>query len=342
MEEPETRGRRIQQPLRIAALPCLGLLLQTQQCKRLQCQPEMTSHLTESPGPGRTPFRRDRTNPDSIQPGPTDSSVSDTEEQKEAQKQDPGPQTLAAGVGSHCSTFCAEPPDPGTKRKASGSPRGQLAPISEDEEKPRKSRVREALASFIRTMGAHGLLEKSASRPLIDFLVRQCTLILDSTEEADRRRTMELEVRQLCSSTLQCLGDSPRMANGVGQATGPLPQELLARLLVLAASSYMMVQVGRAAMFLPFQLISRFQAGSGRCWDNYMTDMLLYPEDHKTCFCQREWEQQLLQFLEDLLFFISDHTWLGWFIASIRCQLPTVISVPVTRSVSWKELGVSA
>ncbi|XP_039377080.1 uncharacterized protein LOC120396362 isoform X5 [Mauremys reevesii] len=231
MEEPETRGRRIQQPLRIAALPCLGLLLQTQQCKRLQCQPEMTSHLTESPGPGvnmglldrlcqrltqtigRTPFRRDRTNPDSIQPGPTDSSVSDTEEQKEAQKQDPGPQTLAAGVGSHCSTFCAEPPDPGTKRKASGSPRGQLAPISEDEEKPRKSRVREALASFIRTMGAHGLLEKSASRPLIDFLVRQCTLILDSTEEADRRRTMELEVRQLCSSTLQCLGDSPRMAN---------------------------------------------------------------------------------------------------------------------------------
>ncbi|CAM4447451.1 unnamed protein product [Caretta caretta] len=23
-------------------------------------------------------------------------------------------------------------------------------------------------------------------------------------------------------------------------------------------------------------------------------------------------------FLEDLLFFISDHTWLGWFIASIR------------------------
>ncbi|XP_065421249.1 maestro heat-like repeat-containing protein family member 1 [Chrysemys picta bellii] len=42
-------------------------------------------------------------------------------------------------------------------------------------------RVREALAYFIRTMGAHGLLEKSASRPLIDFLVRQCTLTLDST-----------------------------------------------------------------------------------------------------------------------------------------------------------------
>ncbi|CAM4593341.1 unnamed protein product [Caretta caretta] len=64
-------------------------------------------------------------------------------------------------------------------------------------------RVREALASFIRTMGAHGLLEKSASKPLIDFSVRQCTLTLDSTEEADRRRTMELEVRQLCLSTLR-------------------------------------------------------------------------------------------------------------------------------------------
>ncbi|XP_039377101.1 maestro heat-like repeat-containing protein family member 1 isoform X2 [Mauremys reevesii] len=151
--------------------------------------------------------------------------------------------------------------------------------------------------------------------------------ILQSTsiqEEADERRTMELEVRQLCSSTLQSLGDSPRMAN------------------VLAASSYMMVQVGRAAMFLPFQLISTFQAGWSQFWDNYMTHMLLYVEDHKTCFCQREWEQQLLQFLEDLLFFISDHTWLGWFIASIRCQLPTVISCPVTMSVSWKELGVSA
>ncbi|KAH1168596.1 hypothetical protein KIL84_013186 [Mauremys mutica] len=74
-------------------------------------------------------------------------------------------------------------------------------------------RVREALAYLIRTMGAHGLLEKPDSRPLIDFLVRQCTLPLDSTEAADGRHTMELEVRQLCSSTLQSLGDSPRMAN---------------------------------------------------------------------------------------------------------------------------------
>ncbi|XP_053898223.1 maestro heat-like repeat-containing protein family member 1 [Malaclemys terrapin pileata] len=233
-------------------------------------------------------------------------------------------------------------------------------------------RVREALAYFIRTMGAHGLLEKSASRPLIDFLVHQCTLTLDSTEEADGRRTMELEVRQLCSSTLQSLADSPRMANVLWPglllqlspaAHGPalplllqtsvgvvkrmqeegrlplasrcgkanrgcrsspkstLPQELLARLLVLGASSFMTVQVRRAAMFLLFQLMSMFQAGSGRFWNNYKTEMLLYVEDHKTCFCQREWEQQLLQFLEDLLFFISDHTWLGCFITSIRRQL---------------------
>ncbi|EMP27227.1 hypothetical protein UY3_15688 [Chelonia mydas] len=76
-------------------------------------------------------------------------------------------------------------------------------------------KVREALAYFIRTMGVHGLLEKSASRSLIDFLVHQCTLILNSTEEADGRRTMELEVRQLCSSTLQSLGDSPRMASEI-------------------------------------------------------------------------------------------------------------------------------
>ncbi|XP_044860040.1 uncharacterized protein LOC123363228 [Mauremys mutica] len=281
------------------------------------CSPSLSGPAAS----GRTPFRRDRTNPDSIQPGPTDSSVSDTEEQKEAQKQDPGLKTLAAGVGSHCSTFCAEPPDPGTKRKASGSPRdsapqsstrkgqgradlgcgnavadgdsthwglsachvitmsyvsslaqslaclrvmdetalrkdiGTLFPahhsmrdtpkeerrealdslvhlarlfllkllvllfrrLNKDEEEEACGSlfildwivqsnisemthhteklftdlgpilqgtsiwVREALAPFIRTTGAHGLLEKSASRPLIDFLVRQCTLTLDST-----------------------------------------------------------------------------------------------------------------------------------------------------------------
>ncbi|XP_039347282.1 maestro heat-like repeat-containing protein family member 1 isoform X3 [Mauremys reevesii] len=435
---------------------------------------------------GWTPFQTDRTNLDSSQPGPTDSSVPDTEEQKVAQKQDPAPQTLAAGAGSHSSTFCAEPRDPGTKRKAYLSPRGQLAPISkaeEEEDRPRKTRglacvrdmdeaalrkdigtlfpalhsmvchlprehleerrealdslvhlarlflvellvflfrrlnrdeeeetcaslcildqivrsnisemtqhteqlfialgpilqctsirVREALAYLIRTMGAHGLLEKPDSRPLIDFLVCQCTLPLDSMEAADGRHTMELEVRQLCSSTLQSLGDSPRMANVLWPglllqlspaAHGPalplllqtsvgvvkrlqeegslplarcgkanrgcrlspratLPQELLARLLVLGASSCMTVQVRRAAMFLLFQLMSMFQAGSGRFWNNYMTEMLLYVEDHKTCFCQREWEQQLLQFLEDLLFLISDHTWLGCFITSIRRQL---------------------
>ncbi|XP_065268106.1 maestro heat-like repeat-containing protein family member 1 [Emys orbicularis] len=402
----------------------------------------------------------------------------DTEEQKAAQKQDPAPQTLAAGAGSHCSTFCAEPPDAGTKRKAYSSPRGQLAPISKEEEMPRKTtglacvrdmdeaalrkdigtlfpalhsmvchlprehleerrealdslvhlarlflvellvflfrrlnkdeeeetcaslfildrivrsnisemthnteklfialgpilqstsiRVREALAYFIRTMGAHGLLEKSASRPLIDFLVRQCTLTLDSTEEADGRRTMELEVRQLCSSTLQSLANSPRMANtsvevvkrmqeegrlplarrcgkaNRGCRSSPkstLPQELLARLLVLGASSFMTVQVRRAAMFLLFQLMSMFQAGSSRFWNSYKTEMLLYVEDHKTCFCQREWEQQLLQFLEDLLFFISDHTWLGCFITSIRRQLAYGDERPGDKSFLYKCWG---
>nr|XP_032655632.1 uncharacterized protein LOC116836238 [Chelonoidis abingdonii] len=115
---------------------------------------------TESPGPGvkmglldrvyqrltqtigRTPFQTDRTNLDSSQPGPTDSSVPDTEEQKVAQKQDPVSQTLASRAGSPSSTFCAEPHDPGTKQKAYLSPRGELAPISkgEEEERPRKTR----------------------------------------------------------------------------------------------------------------------------------------------------------------------------------------------------------
>ncbi|XP_039374533.1 maestro heat-like repeat-containing protein family member 1 isoform X7 [Mauremys reevesii] len=453
---------------------------------------------------GWTPFQTDRTNLDSSQPGPTDSSVPDTEEQKVAQKQDLTPQTLAAGAGSHSSTFCAEPHDPGTKRKAYSSPRGQLTPISkeEEEERPRKTRglacvrdmdeaalrkdigilfpalhsmvchlprehleerrealdslihlarlflvellvflfrrlnrdeeeetcasllildqivrsnisemtqhteqlfialgpilqctsirVREALAYLIRTMGAHGLLEKSTSRPLIDFLVHQCTLPLDSTEAADGRHTMELEVRHLCSSTLQSLGDSPRMANVLWPglllqlspaAHGPalplllqtsvgvvkrlqeegrlplagkcgkanrgcrssprasLPQELLARLLVLGASSCMTVQVRRAAMFLLFQLMSMFQAGSGQYWNNYTTEMLLYVEDHKTCFCQREWEQQLLQFLEDLLFLISDHTWLGCFITSIRRQLAHSDKRPSDKSFLYKCWG---
>ncbi|XP_039347272.1 maestro heat-like repeat-containing protein family member 1 isoform X5 [Mauremys reevesii] len=417
---------------------------------------------------GWTPFQTDRTNLDSSQPGPTDSSV------------------------------------PGTKRKAYLSPRGQLAPISkaeEEEDRPRKTRglacvrdmdeaalrkdigtlfpalhsmvchlprehleerrealdslvhlarlflvellvflfrrlnrdeeeetcaslcildqivrsnisemtqhteqlfialgpilqctsirVREALAYLIRTMGAHGLLEKPDSRPLIDFLVCQCTLPLDSMEAADGRHTMELEVRQLCSSTLQSLGDSPRMANVLWPglllqlspaAHGPalplllqtsvgvvkrlqeegslplarcgkanrgcrlspratLPQELLARLLVLGASSCMTVQVRRAAMFLLFQLMSMFQAGSGRFWNNYMTEMLLYVEDHKTCFCQREWEQQLLQFLEDLLFLISDHTWLGCFITSIRRQLAHSDKRPSDKSFLYKCWG---
>ncbi|KAH1178214.1 hypothetical protein KIL84_011916 [Mauremys mutica] len=52
--------------------------------------------------------------------------------------------------------------------------------------------VREALAPFIRTTGAHGLLEKSASRPLIDFLVRQCTLTLDSTPPEELARHIPL------------------------------------------------------------------------------------------------------------------------------------------------------
>ncbi|XP_065415111.1 maestro heat-like repeat-containing protein family member 1 [Chrysemys picta bellii] len=101
----------------------------------------------------------------------------------------------------------------------------------------------------------------------------------------------------------------------------------------------MTVQVRRAAMFLLFELMSMFQAGSGRFWNNYKTEMLLYVEDHKTCFCQREWEQQLLQFLEDLLFFISDHTWLGCFITSIRRQLAYGDKRPGDKSFLYKCWG---
>ncbi|CAM2116489.1 unnamed protein product [Caretta caretta] len=59
-------------------------------------------------------------------------------------------------------------------------------------------RVREALASFIRTMGAHGLLEKSASRPLIDFSVRQCTLTLDSTVRKKQDQILGSFVLAVC------------------------------------------------------------------------------------------------------------------------------------------------
>ncbi|KAM7144510.1 maestro heat-like repeat-containing protein family member 1 [Macrochelys suwanniensis] len=70
-----------------------------------------------------------------------------------------------------------------------------------------------------------------------------------------------------------------------------------------------------------------------------MKDMLLYVEDHETCFCQREWEQQLLQFLEDLLFLISDHTWPGWFIGSIRRQLAHGDQRPSDKSFLYKCWG---
>ncbi|CAM4583358.1 unnamed protein product [Caretta caretta] len=101
----------------------------------------------------------------------------------------------------------------------------------------------------------------------------------------------------------------------------------------------MTVQVRRAAMFLLFKLMSMFQAGLGRFWDNYMMDMLLYVEEHKTSFCQREWEQQLLQLLEDLLFFIPDHIWLGWIIASIRRHLAHSDKQPDDKSFLYKCWG---
>ncbi|XP_039336867.1 uncharacterized protein LOC120368631 [Mauremys reevesii] len=202
-------------------------------------------------------------------------------------------------------------------------------------------RVREAPAYFIRTMGAHGVLEKSASRLLTDFLVHQCTLTLDSTEEAGGRRTMELEVRQLCSSTLQSLGDSPRMANVLWlrlllqlspAAHGPaLPLLLQTSVGVDAgrrqAALGQEVRQGEQRVSVKPQGHSTPGAAGAQC-------IFVYDgADHKTCFCQKEWEQQLLQFLEDLLFFISDLP--GWAVSLLvsGASWLTVISGPVTRSV---------
>ncbi|TFK01454.1 ankyrin repeat domain-containing protein 45 [Platysternon megacephalum] len=167
-------------------------------------------------------------------------------------------------------------------------------------------RVREALDYFIQTMGAHGLLEKSASRPLIDFLVRQCTLTLDSTEEADGRLTMELEVHQLCSSTLQSLGDSPRMANVLwpGLLLQLSPAAHGPALPLLLQTSVGVVKRMQEEGRLPL---------ARRCG-----------KANRGSSPRATLPQELLArllFLEDRLFFISDHTWLGCFIASIRHQL---------------------
>ncbi|TFK04209.1 ADP-ribosylation factor 6 [Platysternon megacephalum] len=219
---------------------------------------------------------------------------------------------------------------------------------------------------------------------------------------------MELEVRQLCSSTLQSLADSPRMANVFWPglllqlspaAHGPalplllqmsvrvvkrmqeegrlplarrcgkenrgcrsspratLPQELLARLLVsnlqpggflilsgkgplleLACNAWWLFSPQppeELARHIPHvhctstQRLSAFNRTSELSEPaTFLVPLILGQikgsgsEEHccPSAICKEPWVPSR-PFLEDLLFLILDHTWLGCFIASIRRQL---------------------
>ncbi|XP_039377089.1 uncharacterized protein LOC120396363 isoform X4 [Mauremys reevesii] len=183
------------------------------------------------------------------------------------------------------------PPDTGHLRLSTGSSR--LAKVQD---------LHTALSSTLRPPQGRRLSD--TKRDILHLLARQHTKaavsILLQMPWPYERPTSRVKLKDVRSRDRRCFTMSCRERHRLSVSSEPRPGEeplwifmapsadCWSGLEVLAASSYMMVQVRRAAMFLPFQLISRFQVGSGRCWDNYMTHMLLYPEDHKTCFWNRE------------------------------------------------------
>ncbi|TFK03127.1 Disintegrin and metalloproteinase domain-containing protein 9 [Platysternon megacephalum] len=152
------------------------------------------------------------------------------------------------------------------------------------------------------------------------------SLISHHQEEADGRRTMELEVRQLCSSTLQSLGDSPRMANVLwpGLLLQLSPAAHGPALPLLLQTSVGVVKRMQEEGRLP--LARRCGKATRGCRSSPRATL------------PQELLARLL-FLEDLLFFISDHTWLGCFIASIRRQLAHSDKRPGDKSFLYKCWG---
>ncbi|XP_056341016.1 maestro heat-like repeat-containing protein family member 1 [Oenanthe melanoleuca] len=216
------------------------------------------------------------------------------------------------------------------------------------------NKVKRALVQLISALGHHGYLEQPGAEALLEFLVRQCCLPVDSPpgipEENSEDPTND-NVRSISVSTLLLLSTTVHRM-------GPVLWPFLLEFLIPAQFSPALTPLCRSLTFLagkireeqpenetwirsehrgnfpsPQALTVRLLAvssqpflspGRGAAALRLLQVLQVHPqleENTENSLCQQEWEEKLLQFLRESLASIPDKSWICPLVSEIFRQL---------------------
>uniref|UniRef100_A0A8B9FMW5 Maestro heat like repeat family member 1 n=1 Tax=Amazona collaria TaxID=241587 RepID=A0A8B9FMW5_9PSIT len=233
-------------------------------------------------------------------------------------------------------------------------------------------KVKRALVQVISAMAHHGYLEQPGGEAMVEFLVRQCALAseLVGTRGGSSRKPgwgrMWSEVlwpyllefvtpiqftnalTPLCRSLMYLAmkkeeeGESASLIRYDGNANLPSPYALTARLLVVSSQPHAGACRGAAALRLLHVLHGSVHPSLGPLWSKRVPLLVERIEENtEQALSQKEWEEELLLFLQETLAAIADSAWIGQFVVEMSRQLSSYNGFPMEKNFLYKCIGTT-
>uniref|UniRef100_A0A663N6J6 Maestro heat like repeat family member 1 n=1 Tax=Athene cunicularia TaxID=194338 RepID=A0A663N6J6_ATHCN len=240
------------------------------------------------------------------------------------------------------------------------------------------NKVKRAVVQVISAMAHHGYLEQPGGEAMLEFLVRQCALPSEPVSPLDADDLASDSVRSISVNTLFLLSTTVDRMNNVSLFVTPIqftnaltplckslmylatkklffilffffpflfvanlpsPYALTTRLLVVSSQPYAGECRGAAALRLLGVLHYSIHPALDLLWNKKVP--LLVEHNTESSLCQKEWEEELLLFLQETLAAVSDNTWICHFVTEMCRQLNSYNGFVLEKNFLYKCIGTT-
>uniref|UniRef100_A0A8B9FUM1 Maestro heat like repeat family member 1 n=1 Tax=Amazona collaria TaxID=241587 RepID=A0A8B9FUM1_9PSIT len=137
-------------------------------------------------------------------------------------------------------------------------------------------------------------------------------------------------------------GESASLIRYDGNANLPSPYALTARLLVVSSQPHAGACRGAAALRLLHVLHGSVHPSLGPLWSKRVPLLVERIEENtEQALSQKEWEEELLLFLQETLAAIADSAWIGQFVVEMSRQLSSYNGFPMEKNFLYKCIGTT-
>uniref|UniRef100_A0A663N4H3 Maestro heat like repeat family member 1 n=1 Tax=Athene cunicularia TaxID=194338 RepID=A0A663N4H3_ATHCN len=206
------------------------------------------------------------------------------------------------------------------------------------------NKVKRAVVQVISAMAHHGYLEQPGGEAMLEFLVRQCALPSEPVSPglggrpvpAGRASATVPLSRQFTNAL------TPLCKSLMYLATKKQEEGENASLSVVSSQPYAGECRGAAALRLLGVLHYSIHPALDLLWNKKVPLLVEHVEENtESSLCQKEWEEELLLFLQETLAAVSDNTWICHFVTEMCRQLNSYNGFVLEKNFLYKCIGTT-